>query len=55
MRAGEVPLDEVLRWLDAATAVLEKAARDPRATPQPDLDALLVRAYRWAWDSGLTA
>jgi predicted nucleotidyltransferase len=58
VRAGQVPLEEVLRRIDAATAELEQAAHDPRLPAKSDVatvDAFLVSAYRRAWDEGLTA
>ena len=58
VRAGEVPLDEVLRRLDDATAQLELAGQEPSLPAKPDteaVDAFLVSAYRRAWDEGLTA
>jgi hypothetical protein len=58
VRAGEVPLDEVLRRLDDATAQLELASHEPSLRAKPDteaVDAFLVSAYRRAWDEGLTA
>jgi len=58
VRAGDVPLEEVLRRLDAATAELEDAAHDPGLPANSDVatvDAFLVSAYRRAWDDGLTA
>jgi predicted nucleotidyltransferase len=54
VRAGAVPLDEVLRRLDAATARLEDAARNADRPAKPDtgaVDAFLVRAYRRTWDA----
>jgi hypothetical protein len=58
VRAGEVPLDEVLRRLEAATAELEQASYDaalPARSDSAAVDAFLVGAYRRAWDGGLTA
>ena len=58
VRAGEVPLDEVLRRLDAVTAELEQASQDQTLPAKPDVaavDAFVVAAYRRAWDEGLTA
>jgi hypothetical protein len=58
VRAGAVPLEEVLRRLDAATAQLELASRDPALPAKSDtatVDAFLVTAYRRAWDEGRTA
>jgi hypothetical protein len=58
VRAGEVPLEEVLRRLDAVAAELDEASRVAELPAKPDVaavDAFLVAAYRRAWDSGLTA
>lgn len=58
VRAGEVPLDEVLRRLEAVTAELEQASHDETLPAKPDVaavDAFVVAAYRRAWDEGLTA
>ena len=58
VRTGEVPLDEVLRRLDAVTAELERASHDETLPAKPDVaavDAFVVAAYRRAWDEGLTA
>jgi hypothetical protein len=57
IRAGDVPLEEVLRRLDDATVRLEEAARDASLPAKSDVatvDAFLVDAYRRAWDDGLT-
>ncbi len=53
VRAGEVPLDEVLRRLDDAAARLERATDDERLPERSDaaaVDAFLVGAYRRSWD-----
>jgi uncharacterized protein len=58
VRAGEVPLDGVLRRLDAATAQLEQASQDAALPAKPDsaaVDAYLVGAYLRAWEEGPTA
>jgi hypothetical protein len=58
VRAGEVPLEEVLRRLDEATAQLEQASHDAKLPAKPDtaaVDAFVIAAYRRAWDEGLTA
>jgi hypothetical protein len=58
VRAGEVPLDGVLRRLDAATAQLEQASQDAALPAKPDsaaVDAYLVGAYRRAWEEGRIA
>jgi len=58
VRAGEVPLDEVLDRVDEAAARLEKASRDASLPAKSDVatvDGFLVEAYRRAWDAGLTA
>jgi hypothetical protein len=58
VRAGEVPLDEVLRRLDAAAAQLDEASRTAELPDKADVaavDAFVVAAYRRAWDDGLTA
>jgi hypothetical protein len=58
VRAGEVPLETVLRRLDAVGAELDEASRVDALPARPDVaavDAFLVRAYRRAWDAGLTA
>ena len=55
VREGAVPLDEVLRRLDIATAQLEQAARNPALPAKSDqaaVDAFLVSAYRRAWNAG---
>lgn len=55
VRAGSVPLGEVVARLDALTARLERAADTPELPPQPDghaVDRFLVAAYRRAWDAG---
>jgi uncharacterized protein len=57
-RAGAVPLDEVLDRLDAATAALDHACESANVPERSDVarvDAFVVRAYRRAWDEGLTA
>jgi hypothetical protein len=58
VRAGEVPLDEVLRRVDEASTRLEEASRDAGLPAKSDVaavDDFLVSAYRRAWDGGLFA
>jgi hypothetical protein len=58
VRAGAVPLDEVLRRLDDATGRLEQTTREQGLRARPDtaaVDAFVVAAYRRAWDEDLTA
>ena len=58
VRAGGVPLDEVLERLDAASARLERASENPGQPERSDVervDAFVVRADRQAWDLGQTA
>lgn len=58
VRAGSVPLEEVLARLDAVTAELAAATQAEALPDRPDfaaVDAFVVRAYREAWDAGRTA
>jgi hypothetical protein len=58
VRSGAVSLAEVLDRLDAATARLADAcerADVPERADAEAVDAFVVRAYRRAWDAGLTA
>jgi hypothetical protein len=58
VRAGGVPLDEVLDRLDDAASALEQACERADVPERSDIervDAFVVRAYRRAWDEGLTA
>ena len=53
VRAGEVPLDDVLAHLDGVSARLEELAHDSSLPAQSDVaavDDFLVRTYRAAWD-----
>jgi hypothetical protein len=53
-----VPLEEVLDRLDDAASALEQAcerADVPERSDVERVDAFVVRAYRRAWDGGLTA
>jgi len=55
VRAGEVPLDEVLARLDALAAELQEASDAPGLPETGDRDAVdrfLVRAYRRSWADG---
>lgn len=55
VRAGEVPLDDVLARLDELTAELETACDTPGLRDTGDRDAVdrfLTRAYRASWDAG---
>ena len=52
VRAGEVPLEDVLVVLDGVTAQLEELAMDsslPARTDVAAVDAFLVQTYREAW------
>ncbi len=52
MRAGELPLEDVLARLDAVTVELEEIAANPALPAKADIDAVddfLVRTYRAAW------
>ena len=52
VRAGEVPLEDVLVVLDGVTAQLEELAMDsslPARTDVDAVDAFLVQTYREAW------
>ena len=58
VRAGRVPLDEVLARLDRVTARLSAVVEDPALRPMSDVDrvdAFVARAYRSAWDAGAFA
>ena len=53
-----MPLAEVLERLDDATDRLARACEEADVPARSDaaaVDAFLVRAYRRAWDEGLTA
>jgi len=53
VRAGELPLEDVLERIDAATVQLEELSADTSLPARPDVarvDEFLVRTYRAAWD-----
>ena len=52
VRAGELPLDDVLARIDGAAAQLEEVTADAQLPVKPDVarvDAFLVRTYLEAW------
>ena len=52
VRAGELPLDDVLARIDGAAAQLEEVTADAQLPAKPDVarvDAFLVRTYLEAW------
>jgi uncharacterized protein len=52
VRAGELPLEDVLARLDAVTVELEEVAANPALPAKADIgrvDEFLVRTYRAAW------
>jgi hypothetical protein len=52
VRAGEVPLDDVLAHLDGVSAQLEELSHGAALPAKPDVgavDAFLVQTYREAW------
>jgi uncharacterized protein len=54
VRAGRVPLDEVLEHVDEVTAKLDATCDTPGLAERSDVDAVdafVVRAYRRAWDA----
>jgi uncharacterized protein len=58
VRAGEVPLDEVLAHLDRVTAQLAEGSEAPSLPARSDaaaVDRFVVSAYRRACDAGLYA
>ena len=52
VRAGKVPLEDVLEHLDRVTLRLEVASKRRDLPAKPDIDAVdafVVRTYRQAW------
>jgi uncharacterized protein len=55
VRAGRVPLDDVIAEIDRVAARLDAASGRPGLPERSDVDAVdrfVVRAYRQTWDAG---